>query len=303
MMTDAFPEALVLLAHAKLNASLRVLAREEGGFHSVETILLRLELADRVELETTLEPGIHLEVTGDASVPADHRNLCWRAAEALHGHVGREGGTRIRLEKRVPAGAGLGGGSADAAAVLRGLNELWRRPLDGDALLRLAGELGSDVPFGLCNAPMVLAWERGRRMLPLDAPSSRPVLIVVPGYPIGAGEAYGWLAEDRTAGLASPPGPCLHPGPAELSIGAALDRLAVNDLEDPVFRRHPELAEIRDTLAGLGAVVAILCGSGSCVAGVFQDRVALDQAARVFDGVDGLSTIRTRTLGPAEPPG
>ena len=80
MTTDAFPEARVLLAHAKLNASLRVLAREEGGFHSVETILLRLELADRIELETTVEPGIHLEVTGDVSVPADDRNLCWRAA-------------------------------------------------------------------------------------------------------------------------------------------------------------------------------------------------------------------------------
>jgi len=294
---------MVVLAHAKLNAALRVLAREESGFHSVETILLRLELADRIELETTVEPGIHLEVTGDASVPADHRNLCWRAAEVLHGHVKREGGTRIRLQKRVPAGAGLGGGSADAAAVLRGLNELWGRPLDGSALLHLAGELGSDVPFGLCDAPMALAWERGRRMLPLDAPSSRPVLVVVPGYPIGAGEAYGWLAEDRTAGLVSEPGPCLHPGPAELSEVSALDRLAVNDLEEPVFRRHPELAEIRYKLAGLGAVVAILCGSGSCVAGLFQDAAARDHAAEAFHGVDGLSTIRTRTLGQAGPSG
>lgn len=302
-MTESVPEAQVLIAHAKLNASLRVLAREEAGFHSVETILLRLELADRIELETTVEPGIHLEVTGDASVPSDHRNLCWQAAELLHGHVEREGGTRIRLEKRVPAGAGLGGGSADAAAVLRGLNELWGRPLDGGALLHLAGELGSDVPFGLCDAPMVLAWERGRRMLPLEAPSSRPILVVVPGYPIGAGEAYGWLAEDRTAGLVSPPGPCLHPGPAELSEGSVLDRLAVNDLEEPVFRRHPDLAEIRDTLVGLGAVVAILCGSGSCVAGLFQDEAARDHAAEAFHGVDGLPTIRTRTLGQAGPSG
>jgi len=303
MTTESSPDRMVLPAHAKLNAALRVLAREESGFHSVETILLRLELADRIELETTVEPGIHLQVTGDASVPADHRNLCWRAAAVLHGHVEREGGTRILLEKRIPAGAGLGGGSADAAAVLRGLNELWGRPLDGSVLLRLAGELGSDVPFGLCDAPMVLAWERGRRMLPLDAPSSRPVLIVVPGYAIGAGEAYGWLAEDRTAGRVSPPGPCLHPGPAELLEGAALDRLAVNDLEDPVFRRHPELAEIRDTLAGLGAAVAILCGSGSCVAGLFQDGAALDRAAEAFEGAAGLSTIRTRTLGQGGPSG
>ena len=121
-MTDAPPDSLVLLAHAKLNVALRVLAREEGGFHSVETVLLRLELADRIELENTVEPGIRLEVTGDASVPEDDRNLCWRAARALHEHVEHEGGTRIRLLKKVPAGAGLGGGSADAAAVLSGLN-------------------------------------------------------------------------------------------------------------------------------------------------------------------------------------
>jgi len=296
MMSDASPGTLVLPAHAKLNVSLRVLAREESGFHSVETVLLRLELADRIELETTVEPGIHLEVTGDASVPADDRNLCWRAASALHQHAGREGGTRIRLHKNIPAGAGLGGGSADAAAVLRGLNEAWGRPLKGSALLSLAGELGSDVPFGLCGSPMVLAWERGRRMLPLAAPRSLPVLVVVPGYPIGAGEAYGWLAEDRTAGLVSPPGPCLHPGPAEFSNRSALESLAVNDLEEPVFRRHPELAEIRETLANLGAAIAILCGSGSCVAGVFRDAKARDRAAEELQGVDGLSALRTRTL-------
>jgi 4-diphosphocytidyl-2-C-methyl-D-erythritol kinase len=303
MMTDASPEALALLARAKLNVSLRVLAREDGGFHSVETVLLRLELADRIELETAVEPGIHLEVTGDASVPTDDQNLCWRAVRALHEHAEREGGTRIRLQKRIPAGAGLGGGSADAAAVLRGLDELWGRPLDGSALLSLAGKLGSDVPFGLCDAPMVLAWERGRRMLPLEAPPSRPVLVVVPGFPIGAGEAYGWLAEDRAAGLTSPPGPCLHPGPAALSDWTALERMAVNDLEEVVFRRHPELAGFRDTLADLGAAIAILCGSGSCVAGLFRDVAARDRAAEAFRGVGGFSTLRTRTLGRDGPTG
>jgi 4-diphosphocytidyl-2-C-methyl-D-erythritol kinase len=303
MMTDASTEALALLAHAKLNVALRVLAREDSGFHSVETVLLRLELADRIEIETAVEAGIHLEVTGDTSVPADDRNLCWRAVRALREHVEREGGTRIRLQKRIPSGAGLGGGSADAAAVLRGLDELWGRPVDGSALMSLAGELGSDVPFGLCDSPMVLAWERGRRMLPLRAPSSRPVLVVVPGFPIGAGEAYGWLAEDRAAGLASPPGPCLHPGPAALSDWTVLERLAVNDLEEVVFRRHPELAQIRDTLTDLGAAIAILCGSGSCVAGLFRDVAARDRAAKAFHGVGGFRTLRTRTLGRDGPEG
>ena len=297
-MPEPRPDAgsMSLLAHAKLNVWLRVLAREEGGYHSIETLMLRLELADRLELETTDEPGIRLEVRGGPEVPSDSTNLCWRAAAALRNALGHEGGARIRLEKSIPAGAGLGGGSADAAAVLRGFNGLWGNRLNSRALTRLAGELGSDVPFGLCETPMALAWERGRRLLPLEAPPSRPVLIVVPGYPIGAGEAYGWLAEDRAAGLEVPPDPGLLPGPADLSEGSVLGRLAANDLEEPVFRRHPDLAGIRDLLLDRGADVALLCGSGSCVAGLFSDESVLARAVESFHEAESLSTIRTRTL-------
>jgi len=287
---------LRLLAHAKLNLSLRVLAREESGYHSIETILLRLELADCVELEVTVERGVRLEVTGNYQVPTDSSNLCWRAAEALGREVSHRGGVRIGLDKRIPVGAGLGGGSADAAAVLRGLNELWGSPLDNAALVRLAGEIGSDVPFGLCKSTMALAWERGRRFLPLDAPSPRPVLIVVPGYPIGAGEAYGWLSADRSAGLVEPPGPGFLPRTAELSENSVLESLAINDLAQPVFRRHPELEGVRDALTERGAEIALLCGSGSCVAGLFPDESVLDSVAASFSRVEGLSTILTRTL-------
>jgi len=291
---DAGP--MLLRAHAKLNVSLRVLGREEGGYHSIETIMVRLELADRLELEATVEKGVQLEVTGDPTVPSDSSNLCWRAAEAMLREAAPAAGVRVKLDKRIPSGAGLGGGSADAAAVLRGLNEMRGSPLDGSALMRLAGEIGSDVPFSLCEARMALAWERGTRLLPLQAPSPIPVLIVVPGYPIGAGEAYGWLAEDRAEGLVPPPGPGLLPGPAELSRGSVLERLAINDLAEPVYRRHPDLAWIRDSLGDRGADVALLCGSGSCVAGLFSDELVMARAAESFLGVEGLSTIRTRTL-------
>jgi 4-diphosphocytidyl-2-C-methyl-D-erythritol kinase len=284
-----------LLAHAKLNVSLRVLAREESGFHSIETLLLRLDLADIVDLEMADEGGIHLEVEGDPAVPADRSNLCWLAAEAMDREVGGRSGVRIRLRKRVPAGAGLGGGSADAAAVLLGLNRLWGSPLDDSTLARLAGQLGSDVPFALGEARMALAWERGRRLLPLEAPSSLPALIVVPDFPILAGQAYAWLSEDRAAGLSAPPGPAHLPPCAALADLSVLRRLAVNDLEEPVFRRFPELQVVRETLSDQGADVALLCGSGSCVAGLFRDATARDRAARAFDA-QGVSTIATRTL-------
>lgn len=299
MATDSGPGRgpLHLLAHAKLNLSLRVLAREESGFHSIETILARLELADRLEIEATREPEIRLEVTGDSGVPADESNLAWRAAEALRQVSGSVLGASIRLEKRIPAGAGLGGGSADAAVVLSGLNLLFGSPLDGPDLVGVAGSLGSDVPFGLCPAPMALAWERGRRLLPLADPAPRPVLIVVPDYPVGAGDAYGWLADDRTAGLAPPPGAAHLPPPAALADPVDLAGMAVNDLEGPVFRRHPDLAGIKDSLAAQGAAVAVLCGSGSCVAGVFRDPATRDAAAESFEGVEAVRTISTRTLG------
>ncbi|MDP2469686.1 MAG: 4-(cytidine 5'-diphospho)-2-C-methyl-D-erythritol kinase [Candidatus Palauibacterales bacterium] len=287
---------LPLLAHAKLNVSLRVLAREDSGYHSVETILVRLELADRLWIESTPTPGIRLQVTGEHEAPTDSDNLCWRAADLMRRAVGRADGVAMLLEKLVPAGAGLGGGSADAAAVLRGLNELWGRPLAHASLVRLAGELGSDVPFGLCDASMALAWERGRRMLPLQAPTPWHVAIVVPGFPIRAPDAYAWLDEDRAAGRAKGPEPAQLPFANELSDSAVLAQLASNDLEGPVFRRHPELMGIRDSLLDLGAAVALLCGSGSCVAGLFSDETGVDRATRALVGREGTSIVRTRTL-------
>lgn len=299
MMTDPTSSSTALAAHAKLNVSLRVLGREESGYHTIETVLLRLELADRLEIEIDAggEPAVRLRVTGDPSVPSGASNLCWQAADGLSRAVAYAGEVRIHLEKRIPTGAGLGGGSADAAVVLRALDQMLGNPLDEAALMGLAGEIGSDVPFGLCESPMALAWGRGTRLFPLDAPAPRPVLIVVPDYPIGAGEAYAWLAEDRAAGISAPPGPGLLPRLAGLSDTATLDGMAANDLAGPVFRRHPDLAEIRDTLTDGGADVAILCGSGSCVAGLFSDESTLARAAESFRVVDGLSTIRTRTLG------
>ncbi|MGH7541852.1 MAG: hypothetical protein ACRELC_12715, partial [Gemmatimonadota bacterium] len=176
--------AEVLPARAKVNLRLLVFERDETGYHGLETIFARLDLHDRVRVEPASE-GISLEVTGEAAagVPTGAENLCWRAARAYlevspHG----PGGARIRLDKRVPAGAGLGGGSADAAAVLRALDRASRCPLGERGLLRLAGELGSDVPFALLDVPMALGWERGRRLLPLQPPRPLPGLVVVPPF-------------------------------------------------------------------------------------------------------------------------
>lgn len=314
---------LELEARAKLNLRLRVLARREDGYHAVESLYLRLALADELELEADGEPGIRLELEGEgaasegtASVPAGPGNLAWKAAERFCELIGEEPALTLRLRKRIPAGAGLGGGSADAAAVLRGLNELAGRPLTEEALLRAAAGLGSDVPFLAAGVPAALGWGRGERLLPLPVPPPRPMVLAVPDARIGAAEAYRWIDEDREAdrpsgrpgdGAAEEPGDGLPGVEEEGGAGgellpptgawddwSTLEELAGNDFERSVFARLPELGWWKEELEGEGARLALLCGSGSALAGVFADPDRRDAAARRLEAAETVQVIRTR---------
>lgn len=293
-----------LVAPAKLNLRLRVLGRRADGFHAIETLLVRLRLADTVELETEGEGiELHVEVPpGYGAVPDDQTNLCWRAARMLYEAIDRPPTVRIRLTKRIPAAAGLGGGSSDAAAVLVGLNRRLGKPLDGPALVGLAGRLGSDVPFFAAETSFALAWGRGQRVLAIAPPPARPVLIVVPDVGVGAAEAYGWWSEDAATDEAPPE---ILPGPDRLASWSTIERLATNDLAGPVERRRPELAAARRALESAGATLALLCGSGSCVAGVFSDEAARDAAraalAAARDVDPAWPIIPTWTEGPTGP--
>lgn len=293
-----------IVAPAKLNLRLRVLGRRADGFHAIETLLVRLRLADAIELETDGE-GIELHVEAPAeygALPDDESNLCWRAARMLYEAIDRPPAVRIELTKRVPVAAGLGGGSSDAAAVLVGLNRRLGKPLDALALVGLAGRLGSDVPFFMAETPFALAWGRGQRVLPIAPPPARPVLVVVPDVGISAADAYRWWSEDAVTGEAPPE---ILPDPDRLAAWSTIERLATNDLAGPVERRRPELAAARRALRSAGATVALLCGSGSCVAGVFSDEADRDAArARLAAGSDvepDWPIIPTWTEGPTDP--
>ena len=293
-----------LLAPAKLNLGLRVLGRRADGFHAIETLLVRLRLADSVELEVGGE-GIELDVeapAGFAAVPGDEANLCWRAARGMFAELGRRPSVRIRLTKRIPVAAGLGGGSSDAAAVLVGLNRLLGTPLEVEALMDLAGRLGSDVPFFAAETPCALAWGRGQRVLPLSPPPARPILIVAPDSGISASEAYGWWSDDAPPAEAAPE---ILPLADRLTTWAVIEQRATNDLAGPVERRRPELAAARRELEAAGATVAILCGSGACVAGVFPGEAERDAArARLAAGDEidpGWTVVSTWTEGAATP--
>ena len=292
-----------IAAPAKLNLRLRVLGRRADGFHAIETLLVRLRLADTVELGTRDE-GIELHVeapAGFGAVPDDDTNLCWRAARSFYDEIGRPPGVAIRLAKRIPVAAGLGGGSSDAAAVLVGLNRLLGASFDRGVIAGLAGRLGSDVPFFAAQTPCALAWGRGQRVLPLSPPPARPVLVLRPDFGISAAEAYGWWSEDTVSTEAAPE---ILPAPGRLVSWESIAELAGNDLASAVERRHPELAAARRALAKAGATVALLCGSGSCVAGIFPGEAERDAARAALvagEGVDpDWSIISTWTEGPAE---
>ncbi len=262
-------------APAKVNLFLRVLVREEGGYHQLETLFQALELADRLQIRPDPEPGVHLRIRGPAAdgLLPDDTNLASRAArhhlEALPRGGWPAPGVRIELEKRIPHGAGLGGGSSDAAAVLRGMNALARTPLPLDRILAIGGALGTDVPFFASGAPRALAWGRGDRILPLPALAPRPVVVALPPVRVSTPAAYGRLAElRREAGT----GYAGAGTPGNLADWQGVARAAWNDFGPAIEAVHPACLAIRAALEEAGATMALLSGSGSAVFGVFADE-------------------------------
>ncbi len=290
-------------AHAKVNLRLCVLAREASGYHQLETVFQRLELADEVELEPGDPggpPGVTLEVTGvsEGALGPVESNLAVRAVHAwARGRGEAEARVHIRLRKRIPHGAGLGGGSSDAAAVLLGMNALHGDPLTVSELAAIGGGLGSDVPFFVSGASRAFAWGRGDRILPLEPLPSRPVLLAVPAKGISTPWAYGVLAEARARGQVEG----VSSGVLDLALAGgweAVAEAARNDFEAVLFPLRPELETTRIVLAEEGASPALLSGSGAAVFGVFREEGDRERAEhRLEKAVPGVRLLRTLTDG------
>jgi 4-diphosphocytidyl-2-C-methyl-D-erythritol kinase len=263
-------------APAKTNLFLRILAREESGYHQIESLFQTLSLADTVELERRPpEHGITLSISGvpENSLGPIDDNLMVRAARsylaAAAPSVGPSG-LRMTLDKVIPHGAGLGGGSSDAAAVLRGLQALFPGVLAPSQVLALGAAVGSDVPFFLAGGPLALVWGRGGRVLPLAPLPRCPVLILQPARRISTPAAYARLAAHRRAtGLVEAGPRCL----GGWSSWEEIAREADNDFEQALAPVYPELPVLRSFLADLGAHWSLLSGSGSAVVGFFPDGI------------------------------
>ncbi|MQA90033.1 MAG: 4-(cytidine 5'-diphospho)-2-C-methyl-D-erythritol kinase [Gemmatimonas sp.] len=294
-LTEPFVE---VEACAKINLRLAVLARETTGYHSLETIFCGISLADTIRVRSA-EPGIRLSVEGDiATGPADE-NLAVRAADRFHQAAGIVPAIHITLEKRIPSGAGLGGGSSDAAATLRLLSTLYHQPLQKKKLLEIAAGIGSDVPFFLTDTPLALAWSRGERLLELPPLPNRHVVVAYPGTPLPTAGAFARLAVLRSDAPTTPPPIAIATD--ELTSWDRLAPYAANDLEPVAFERIPGLPEALRLLLDSGASIALLAGSGSAIFGIFDDPYYAKPAVRALLA-SGFATWQARTLDTWPPP-
>lgn len=284
------PVALAVEAPAKVNLVLHVLGRRTDGFHEIETLFQAVALADHVLVERG-GGDVSLDVHGAELGPTE-QNLAWRAARALLDATGRRDGLHVRLDKRIPAGAGLGGGSSDAAAVLRLGNHLLGDLLDGTALSALGAELGSDVPFFLGDG--ALAWGRGRGEV-LEALPPLPeasVVVVMPPVHVATGGAYASLARQRESGGQRPCSGTFTDVPASWEEVA---EVASNDFESVVPGAHPEVERALAALRARGARPALLSGSGGASFGMFPDRASAETAAATLRDELGWPVASTHT--------
>jgi 4-diphosphocytidyl-2-C-methyl-D-erythritol kinase len=262
-------------ARAKVNLGLEVLGRRADGYHELRSVMWAIELADRVTLEASGD-GIALECVAP-DVPRTPDNLAWRAAELVRRETGSATGVRIRIEKRIPVAAGLGGGSADAAAVLAGLGYLGRRRLGRRRLEALAVTLGMDVPFFLGRSP-ALAWGRGEELRPVQASTDLSLVIANPGFPLATRDVYARLEPGdygdgrRVDALVT----ALRRGTAAVAAAVA------NGLERAAARLWPGLTEIKAALVGAGCLAALMSGSGPTVFGIAPSHRA---ALRIRDAL------------------
>jgi 4-diphosphocytidyl-2-C-methyl-D-erythritol kinase len=271
-------------ARAKVNLGLRIYPRRPDGFHTIQTLFCRIDLADRLRLRLRSQPGVAIRVSGPESAPQGPDNLAARAAALFLEQSGRAVGVEIELEKRIPAGSGLGGGSSDAATVLRLLDQATASSLPHNKLSSLARQLGADVTFFAADVPLAFGSGRGDRLNCDAGLAPRPMLLVVPRVAVSTSEAYAcWdeaqdPAADRVTVKAPEPGAALS--------WETLYSEAENDFEPVIFQRLPRLRALHEALSATAPSLALLTGSGSALFGVYESETLRDRAASDLEDVD-----------------
>ncbi|XER04804.1 4-diphosphocytidyl-2-C-methyl-D-erythritol kinase [Sporomusa rhizae] len=255
-------DMLTVKAFAKINLALDVLYKRPDGYHEVAMVMQAVSLADTIIL--TSHPGDIVLNVNIPGLPDDASNLAYRAAALIKEYAGIQQGVLITLDKRIPLAAGLAGGSADAAAVLKGLNNLWELNLSLDKLSKLAAKLGSDVPFCLYNGTM-LATGRGELLSPLPPLPKCYVILAKPAVEVPTAWVYQEFKADRVQ--VRPDIAAMSKFLEQGSIDGVAGNLA-NVLESVTIPAHPEIAKIKESMLKYGAMAALMSGSGPTVFGL-----------------------------------
>ncbi len=264
-------------SYAKINIGLNIISKRPDGYHNIETIFQQIDLCDTIKL--TKISGSKIEIVSEnQSIPHDEKNICYRAAANFFYTIGKSYGLLIEIEKKIPVGAGLGGGSSNAASVLNGLKQLFNIQIDDAGLVQLARKLGADVPFFFVGKT-AFASGIGDILKQVKLTLPKHCLLIYPNINISTEWAYKNYNFDLTKSkniikLSR----ILHNHFDLFELG----KLITNDFEEVVFREHPILREIKELLYGQGAVFASMSGSGSSIYGLFAGYEDAVEVKNIF---------------------
>lgn len=300
-MVSQAKRCVTVLAPAKVNLVLRIVGRRRDGYHLLESLMVLISLCDELRIEASTVRGprskVMCRVSGPAKVPGGTKNLAARAARKVIEELGVDARVTIRLHKRIPAGAGLGGGSSDAAAVLTKLPSLLGRRIPRRRLHAMAAELGADVPFFLDGRP---AWATGigEILEPLASFPRLDLVVVVPRSRVETAWAYANalppLAQLTTRNRGRSTARGLRASAKSLSFRVS------NDFEHGVSAAVPDVARLRRRLEALGARAVVMSGSGSAVVGIFASRAEAEQAAGMFRSPDTAAAVQVLRRRPSK---
>ncbi|MER1987655.1 MAG: 4-(cytidine 5'-diphospho)-2-C-methyl-D-erythritol kinase [Solibacillus sp.] len=285
---------LFVKAPAKINLTLDVLYKRPDNYHEVEMIMTTVDLADRIGLESRADGEIKI-VSADRFVPDDARNFAYQAAQLLKDTYGIQEGVTITIEKEIPIAAGLAGGSSDAAATLRGLNELWELDLSLDTLAEHGSKIGSDVSFCVYGGT-ALATGRGEKIEELPAPPACWVVLAKPKIGVSTAEIYGGLKVEEIE----------HPntqGMIDAIHNKSYEEMCTslgNVLESVTFNLYPEVITIKEQMQRFGADAVLMSGSGPTVFGLVDTEA---RVGRIYNGLRGFceEVYVVRMLGERNP--
>jgi 4-diphosphocytidyl-2-C-methyl-D-erythritol kinase len=270
-------QSLNLLSPAKINLRLEILSKRPDNYHEIKTIFHKISIFDKIGLEKI--PGNEVKLTiDDPAIPTDNTNLAVKAANLIFSYADIKPGIKIDIKKKIPAGAGLGGGSSNAAVTLKGINTLLNLNISEQIIAEFAVKLGADVPFFLTGASTAYATGIGEKIKSIETHNKLWFLVIFPGFTVSTAWAYKSIKKYNLLTKSTKNNNIKN---YSLDINTVKSSL-YNDFESVVNKRHTEIPKIKEQLIKTGAQGAMLSGSGSSVFGIFPDKASAENASLNF---------------------